>query len=47
MEQSTQYREFADKCDQLANEATTEHYRKVLTEMAKAWRKLAEESERK
>jgi hypothetical protein len=47
METSTQYREFAKECDRLAKEAKTEQHRKVLEEIAKAWRKLAAEQEGK
>ena len=45
MQEFTQYRRFAEECLRLAKEAATEHERKVLREMAEAWRKLAEESE--
>jgi MoxR-like ATPase len=40
---SAQYREFAEECDRLAQEAKTEHHRKILEEMAEAWRRVAGE----
>ena len=47
METSAQYREFAEECDRLAEEAKTQHERKILEEMAKAWRMVAAEADRK
>jgi hypothetical protein len=47
MQNSTQYRTFADECQRLAKVAKTEHERKVLEEMAAAWSMLAEETDRK
>ena len=44
---STQYREFAEECLRLAKQAKDEHQREILTEMAKAWSKLAEEADKK
>ena len=38
MQESTQYRRFAEECLRLAKEAATEHERKVLEEMAEAWK---------
>ncbi len=43
MQISTEYLEFAEECGRLAETAKTERYRKILEEMAEAWRKLAEE----
>jgi hypothetical protein len=40
-ETSAQYREFAEECDRLAMEAKTDGERKILEEMAKAWRIVA------
>jgi len=40
-ETSAQYRAFAEECDRLAQEAKTEHHRKILEEMAEAWRRVA------
>ena len=40
LETSAQYREFAEECDRLAKQATTEGYRKILEEMAEAWRMM-------
>ena len=42
-----EYRKFAEECDRLAKEAQIEQQRKALREMAAAWRKLADEAERK
>jgi flagellin-specific chaperone FliS len=42
-----QYREFAAECYRLASEAKTEEQRKILEEMARAWREVAEEVETK
>ena len=42
MTSSTQYREFAEECLRLAEQAKDEHQRKILKEMAEAWIKLAE-----
>jgi hypothetical protein len=45
METSAQYCEFAEECDRLAREAKTDGYRKILEEMAEAWRMVAAEAE--
>jgi hypothetical protein len=37
----SQFREFAEQCDRLAAQVTTERHRIILKEMAEAWRKLA------
>lgn len=47
MQNSAQYRTFADECTRLAKLAKTEHERKVLEEMAAAWHMLAQEADRK
>jgi hypothetical protein len=47
METSAQYREFAEECDRLAREAKTDTHRKILEEMAKAWRTVAAEADKK
>jgi hypothetical protein len=44
MTSSSQYREFAEECLRLAKQAPDEHDRKILKEMAEAWRKVAEEA---
>jgi hypothetical protein len=43
METSTQYREFAEHCLRLADQADTEPHRRILKEMAEAWEELADE----
>jgi hypothetical protein len=43
-EMKKQYREFAEECDRLAREAKTDAHRKILEEMARAWRMVAAES---
>ena len=47
LETSAQYREFAEECDRLAKQATTEGYRKILEEMAEVWRMMAAEADTK
>jgi hypothetical protein len=42
-----EYREFAAECYRLASEAKTEKQQKILEEMARAWREVAEEVETK
>lgn len=44
---SRQYREFAEECLRLAEQANDEHHRKVLREMAEVWRNLADEADKK
>lgn len=46
METSAQCRKFAAECDRLAAQAKTEEHRKILQEMAHAWRKVVEEVEK-
>ena len=41
-----QYREFAAECYRLAAEAKTEERQKILEEMARAWREVADEVEK-
>jgi hypothetical protein len=43
MEESTQYRHFAEECLRLMKQAKSEHERTVLQQMADAWQKLADE----
>lgn len=43
MENSKQFREFAEECGRLAQRASTEEQRRVLTKLAAAWSKIAEE----
>jgi hypothetical protein len=45
MQTRTEYLEFAEECDRLAKETKAERHRMALEEMAKAWRKLAEEAD--
>jgi hypothetical protein len=47
METSAQYREFAEQCDRLAKQAKTDDHRKILEEMAEAWRIVAAEADKK
>jgi hypothetical protein len=47
MKPSTQYREFAEECLQLAKRAKTDQELTVLREMAAAWLKLAEAADKK
>jgi hypothetical protein len=46
MELSQQYREFAEECARLAEQAGTEEQCRTLKKMAAAWRKVAEEYDR-
>jgi hypothetical protein len=46
METSTEYRRFAQECQRLSREAKTERHRKIMEEMARAWERLAQESDR-
>jgi hypothetical protein len=47
LETSAQYREFAEECNRLARETKADGHRKILEEMAEAWRMVAAESSRK
>ncbi len=47
MTASDQYREFAAQCFHLAAEAKTEQHQKILEEMARAWKVLAEDAEKR
>jgi hypothetical protein len=47
MTSSTQYRDFAEECLRLANQAKDEHQREILKEMAKVWSELAEKVDKK
>lgn len=42
METGTKYRQFAEECERLAQQAKTERHRAVLLEMAAVWKQLAE-----
>jgi hypothetical protein len=46
-ETSAQYREFAEECVRLAKLAKTDGERKILEEMAEAWRRVAAEANNK
>ena len=46
METSQEYRQFAQECDRLDEEAVTEEQSRTLKNMAAAWRKVAEEYDR-
>ena len=46
METAKQFREFAEECNRLAQEAKTEDQRRGLMEMAAAWKKVAQEYDR-
>jgi hypothetical protein len=46
METPTQYRQFAEECDRMANQADTERQRGILREMAEVWRQLAKDANR-
>ena len=43
METPDKYRKYAAECFRLASEAKTEADRKILLELARAWKKVAEE----
>jgi hypothetical protein len=47
MEASAQYREFAGECDRLVEETKDPRHKRVLQEMAQAWRNLADEEDGK
>jgi hypothetical protein len=42
---SAQYREFAEECERLAKQIKTDGERKILEEMAEAWRRVAAEAD--
>jgi len=44
-ENADQYREFAAECYRLVAEAKEEGHQRILREMARAWRELAEQAE--
>jgi hypothetical protein len=46
MDPSLQYRRFAEECRRLAEQVESERHRRTLREMALAWSKLADETER-
>ena len=45
METSEQYREYAEECERLAKLLKREDHRKVLEQMAKEWRRLADKGD--
>jgi hypothetical protein len=45
LETSAQYREFAEECNRLAEKAKAVSHRKILEEMAEAWRIVAAEAD--
>jgi hypothetical protein len=47
MERSVQFREFADECERLAEEVTSDDQRLTLRKIALAWRRVAEEYEQR
>jgi hypothetical protein len=47
LETSAQYREFAEECNRLTEKAKTDGDRKILEEMAEAWRTVAAEADKK
>jgi hypothetical protein len=47
MEKPTQYREFAQHCERLANQVEAGRHRSILKEMAEAWKELADEADRR
>jgi hypothetical protein len=47
MEASQEYRQFAEECDRLAQQVGIEELCRTLKKMAAAWRKVAEEYDRK
>ncbi len=47
METTAQYRDFAEKCDRLVEETKDPRHKRLLQEMAQAWRALAEAEEKR
>jgi len=47
MDTPDKYREFAEECDRLAKQAKTNVHRRILEDMARVWRQLAEEADPK
>jgi hypothetical protein len=47
LETSAQYREFAEECNRLAKQTKADGHRKILEEMAEAWRIVAAEADKK
>ena len=47
METSRQFQEYADECERLAEQATSEDQRRTLRKIAVAWRRVAEEREQR
>jgi len=45
MDTTPQYKEFAAECDRLAAGVQSERHREILEEMARIWRRLAQEAE--
>ena len=45
LQTAADYRKFAEECQRLAGDAKSERQRKILQEMAQAWRTLADETE--
>jgi len=45
MDPSTQYQRFAEEFRRLAQQAKTEQHQRILEEMARAWEKLAKETD--
>jgi hypothetical protein len=44
---AAQYREFAEECNRLAKQTKADDHRKILEEMAEAWRIVAAEADKK
>jgi hypothetical protein len=47
MDTSDKYREFAEECERLAKQAKSLQHQRILEEMARVWRQLAQELEPK
>jgi hypothetical protein len=43
MDTPSKYREFAEECDRLAKQVKMNEHRRILEEMARVWRQLAED----